>query len=841
MGIHAPGHGPFEIVDDARADVAIDIKQFDRYARLKTSGVEHTPVAEVDMRGSATARWFWPEVKSDWGRWGEVFPAWSTWAAPSKPVTLQVGQTAAESAYALARDSVEAWKDAALLRKVTSMSTPGPMPGGWPALIVRGADIDDQIPLAFPAGGPVVAQHRGLRQTQFSSFIFDISGLSLAYAAPWHSMVRTQPVTDIQTGAAWWLGVHPSDDSGSGLVVSLGLRGENESVVVGSPPPMVVGHAAWQRGGPFHPGPAADRHRTGTTPDGLPIQPVHLSLASYWCGLDGAYDGPLDHEGPNWRDGADYGVPKRVHFAFDSGRQVNGWWTTDLFYPPTTPGTPTTTTPPTRKTPPPIDIPPPDDPHRSTTGQPGKPGGPGKPGDPGDGRVGDPEPQRQKTGGPTFGFESPNGGRKDFDQGGGRSDGKGKDKKTEFDDALDKLDRDNRKQDKPKKPKPDDQDKPGDDADLSQKDRDRAQQLDKKIEQLREDYQNGRVSLDDFLNLFQLYNRERKRIRRKGKGGGVLTPNQRLEKLKLDLATGVITPQQYLDEIRKINSENRPAAPGPAPDKKPRQKGNQFQPAVSTTAASFPGLFLQAVSPGVPDSGRFGEQYGAIQQQPIGAGVSAIGVNAGGRWTYTTGAGAVFGSPTVESTIYIHPPEIDPRWLDAVESGAYGAANLALHPSGFLGFGLPSATGAIVDGHQFSQSGAAGARQLELNAYDDDGAAAAGNVFRVNTGLTAAGRWNLGDETSVASVAGILDLSAKPGNLFTISNTATINSIIGLAVGDVIRVRPESGITATFAHNAGGAPVPILNSDGTNTVLNQVYQQYEYRMTVDGVLGVPCC
>ena len=906
--------GAWSVKVDERVDFANDFSYSDLPKVIRRAGRtldgEIAPET-VDQPGSFTGLLNWPLSHFRWGHWREVHPAiyinrpndpTATSAPPvgvnSSPVSFSNGIdgriagadiASPPSGWMMLRN--EDTVDPRVARRDDVDAVLGmAIPGGFPALIVRGSETEQQDPIAFPTGNMLIAAWRNQpKAAKFSSLVFDVRGgnISEEFHAPLHSIMKPMaleygyappdtilpgqkpPTFDVVRSLALNFAAHPDDGTGHGLVTSIPDLGDgNVYYSLANEGNEVPAYLSWTRGGPLHPGSRHDRHEfTERSLDagGAAARPLHLWIDALWYKSE-QKDGTLDYTDalkPRVTSGT---VPLDVHFGWDPYHDRFGWWVNQFVLPPTTPhGPPTTTTPPpTTTTPPPtIVVPPPIHvPPTTTTGSndpkvqvaQNKPGGglkqnnPPKPGNNGqqangggqkkhaggkDEGAADGKKAKKHGGEPVFGFVGKGKGGKDgFDWLGA----------PEWVDGKTKTNRGNGygwKAGKPKGALPRDNDVDG--PERGEIDKLRAQ----------------KKKLDDLLALIMLAG---------PKEGGPSEEEKKLRQQQHDLADQI--DQKKREWIARTSGGNAIAAganatiprvlspSAPEHDRQPRAPENQYNPGCVPFAMCAPAIFGRATPlqhGGASHLGLFDADTSVLNNladaPPYVARFNYVGAqtgSGGGKWSYNTKAGEFFGNPTADGFAWLTSPETGND--DAAYTGLAGSGDsrsrsrtgLAIDSSlsgNFFGFGTPATDGSadLWDGWKITTSGSVGSKSLQINAVDDSGADAPTNVLQLNAALS------LGAETDIAIVSNTLTLTGA--TRYRITGTGTINDIVGGVDGQVVIFRPNTAVAATFAHNAGSAGTKIYNNTGANKTINQIFQPagYVYNGTLGAFIPWTCC
>lgn len=872
--------GPWMPGYDSRRAFSLREKLLDRRGGIDSIDVGRAISIPMASRGVETHLYPWRKsVNDDGGRgvmshWRPVFPAVSAFASAPGPVvtstTFGAGVPPAPptSAFLALED---ARQTAAMEPRIDVEPALGlSIPAGWPCLIVRGVHDHDERLIAFGAGGPIVAQHRGNDLHRFSSRVYDIAGVALGRNAGLHSAFRVDPDLRNRDALAWNLTPSEGDGTGEGFVAGIGALGATETAVPGGSGRLTLALGAWQRGGPFHVGAIADKHRIAVNRDGVPINPLHLDIDALFFD-DDEKDGGLDYEREPWMTGADYQYISKVHFRWNPFRSRFGWFSSSLF------SEPRRTPPPTDDPPPPTDVPPPDDPPTKIppTDTPNdKP--PKKPrprvGDPFG--VEDPSPEKDFDDGtdePVFGVV-PGKRRRRPGRGGGKGkgggDGRGGPNDNEFNDRLKDLDakdeadrrakRDAEKKRREQEERGKGKGKPRDEKDLTPKEKQELERLNAILEGLRADYNAGRLSLEQYLRLFQYYNGLRKKLLT----GGLSNEQQyqiELEALKALVRAGKITTQEYADRVRELQNKYFGASRKPNQpdiDRRRRNPSNQFTPSLSASAIAVPDLFqtVTDANGAVETGGRYGQNFRTRYVAPFGGHWQMAANSAGGAWPTVTTPGQILGRATVDSIAWMLPPE---RSIEEPEQDPIGTAGgsscvgVGVHGGkGVIGLGVPSrnstAPAAIWDGAVLKLSGASGARALNINPINAAGAANPTANVNVNGFLSTAAGMGFGPvEALVPIIGGAVAYQGKV--VHRIIGTGTINEITGLPAnqGTVMVIMPSLLQQVTIADNAvpaaGGRK--IRTRSGASVVLANTWEPVGlYDCPVSGALAqVMCC
>jgi hypothetical protein len=214
------------------------------------------------------------------------------------------------------------------------------LPVGTRAIVVQttGHGVDE--PLAFPAGGPLVAARD---DRTLSRHVFDGSGGGLGNHGPMHAMVRvTEVPADPNASVVGEVTTHVPALQLSGSEAESGVGYGSFYSRVQSPGGQFAplgGYLGHERGGIVHPGGVDDRHQVGISPGGLQWNPAHFNPAAAWF-ADDERDGPFAFSpfmfqaragGLNWPNNTNDAEWVQTFLSWDTDDKRWVWMTPSLW------------------------------------------------------------------------------------------------------------------------------------------------------------------------------------------------------------------------------------------------------------------------------------------------------------------------------------------------------------------------------------------------------------------------------------------------------------------------------------------------------------------------------
>lgn len=212
-------------------------------------------------------------------------------------------------------------------------------PGGYPSVLIAGADMDEQAQLSAPAWAGLVVPTQG-GSAEVSSVAWDVGAggdLDTSARAPvtsaWrlYSIPRSArfgplgvippvsaggggpPPPPRYEGIAWQLGLAPrGGNPGLGMVADDSPAGGNAKAILAS--------ASVNGGGMISVGLLADQHQIAITPDGEPVNAAHLSTHSIFIRPDGSADSTQE-DGGRYRSCGSSPLLTRAWWRHDPERQ----------------------------------------------------------------------------------------------------------------------------------------------------------------------------------------------------------------------------------------------------------------------------------------------------------------------------------------------------------------------------------------------------------------------------------------------------------------------------------------------------------------------------------------
>jgi len=225
------------------------------------------------------------------------------------------------------------------------------LPTGTPVLVVDTVDESGQTLVAYPAGGgPIIDQWRGKDAPTYSTLFADLDGegaVDKAKLARVDTLCRVTPWGIAPTGSVDPTAPPPPNTIALVLTAAVGggghcwaygltpgtLVGLDDSPATPATPAVAV--CSVEGGGPLSIGyGAADRHMMGTSPEGLALNPLHLTTVTPFhppgAGGERA-DGPLEFEAGEWPMVSELAIKTKVHLRWrpdgtDPGSPAPGSW-----------------------------------------------------------------------------------------------------------------------------------------------------------------------------------------------------------------------------------------------------------------------------------------------------------------------------------------------------------------------------------------------------------------------------------------------------------------------------------------------------------------------------------
>lgn len=393
------------IFSDIRPGVRVDRTAYPRGFELQeytNAGIEET------NHGNHTGAFSWLLDHERWSVWRDAMPArlsgeqggqfWRTLQDSFEPDARMKARPSAEI--------LQAGQDP---NAAAALGVLAELPPGWPAVVVRATNTERQVPVAFGAGGPVVAHHEPDEPGRFSSWVYDMGGreLSLERRARFHSWawVKRLPAGGIggfagEFAVALNAAKSTADTTGWGLftdpegqarIAPTGpLTGPGsgqpaapkvEVAPAGAAARTLLGMLSHAKGGHLNAGAFRDQHQLGVNTDGEPLNSAHLSIHSIRNipGISPEYDSPAEHDLALWVPPGGGRFWVKTHMRWDPadihiwmGLVRRGLWKRETRIPLSDPTTPPIVPPPDDpppEVPPPI-IPPPEPPPGEPPGQP---------------------------------------------------------------------------------------------------------------------------------------------------------------------------------------------------------------------------------------------------------------------------------------------------------------------------------------------------------------------------------------------------------------------------------------------------------------------------------------
>jgi len=213
------------------------------------------------------------------------------------------------------------------------------IPKGFHGIALSSTEEDEQVELFHPTDPRLIAAHRG--GADYGSIVTDVAGnyVDTSRAARLQSVLRVvRGPSGVQGGSAnaIALNIGPTGqwDSCGALFCDLPKGGTSVASRSGdvSPGARMFGAPSVRDGGPFDVGLGSDQHRLGTTQDGEPINPLHISTEALFLRPESYWeDAPLDFE-TKFRLGGDLDFPVAVHCAFSHEYLKWKWYTTSYLF-----------------------------------------------------------------------------------------------------------------------------------------------------------------------------------------------------------------------------------------------------------------------------------------------------------------------------------------------------------------------------------------------------------------------------------------------------------------------------------------------------------------------------